>query len=384
LLSKLKQAILDGNQEMIKGLVGEMEPEDNWSLISLIEELSPLMLMESNLTYGSFHLIKMSLFLRELAIKNYFSRETEKQLIKAVALNLSNRHFVKIQSERTGYKEEKADLDNAKKMMEEIDKGNAHNAYYYALGLLKEQPDDLSHLLIQIGSRYIGNSLGHSLSCFYPVVSDYINNDSSFAANSLLSYVMYLCRYDLSEKQQKDIWHSFSGKQTKNNFSFDYNQLTYRCASGEGIINLHHMITLAIFVLWESNDFADYPPYNILLDWIDDKEIDKKQKRIIEDIAYDIALADNYQEFKTEFDFSKLDSSIKKYFAFLKKDFDQAVDWLFRLYADNLGEEWNPHYITGLYAALVLYSSEKLDKKAAEMAIYQAIKYFADEYIDLD
>ena len=243
--SLLKDAVLNGDQEEIKEIIKNMKNNENWSLITVIDELTPLLLMESNLTYGSFHLIKMSLFLREMQIKDYFSRDTEKKLIELISLLLSERDFVSIKSTRENFNK-KRDGDYYNKLLEEINKGNAHNAYYYALRSLNCDRKKLSEFLLEIGSRFIPDSLGHSLSCFYPSVKDLIYIDSPHAETALLSYIMYLCRYSIEESHRQDLF----GESSAGSLPANYSELTFKCASGKGIVNLHHMITLAVFMLW--------------------------------------------------------------------------------------------------------------------------------------
>jgi len=64
LSSILRQYILNKNQKQIQEYVKNLKEEGNWSLISFVDELVPLLLMECNLKYSNFHLVKMSLFLR--------------------------------------------------------------------------------------------------------------------------------------------------------------------------------------------------------------------------------------------------------------------------------------------------------------------------------
>jgi hypothetical protein len=62
--SHLKKAVLEHDQKQIKKHLKSLENNDNFSLASLIDQFLELMLMECRLRYGSFHFVKMSLFLR--------------------------------------------------------------------------------------------------------------------------------------------------------------------------------------------------------------------------------------------------------------------------------------------------------------------------------
>lgn len=52
------------------------------------------------------------------------------------------------------------------------DRGNAHNAFYCALGLLRDTPAALAQTLLTLGASLIPKTLGHSLTCFFPVVPE--------------------------------------------------------------------------------------------------------------------------------------------------------------------------------------------------------------------
>ena len=69
----------------------------------VIDELLPLVLMETNLRYGSFHTVKMTLFIRELALEQYFSKPTERELARLLALEAAKRDWIGIQADRMGY-----------------------------------------------------------------------------------------------------------------------------------------------------------------------------------------------------------------------------------------------------------------------------------------
>ncbi|GEM_PF-589044 len=385
--SELKTAILAKNQKRVKNITAALSEEDNWSLISLLDELTPMLLMESNLRYGSFHIIKMSLFLREMTIKNYFNRTTEKKLLEKMALNFCERGFIPVGTEQT-LKQKQSGAGSVKKLVDELAQGNVHNAFYYALSLLENEPQKLCEFLLQAGALFIGDSLGHSLSCFYPVVKDLIALDSPHTETALLNNIMYLGRYDFSEQDRKhlceipvapDVEGSSSAR-----YPQDFNSLVFRCASGSGIVNLHHMITLAIFILWENGDIGSSPPYGRFLDWLGDKKVDTKQKDLITAYDLNVAVPDSYQEFTSEFSFNDLETSMETFFAILKNDYRKAVDWLFRIYTENLSGAWNPHYFTSLYTAFFLYlSADRIDNSAGRMAIYQAVKYFSANLMNL-
>ena len=367
--SKLGEAIINRDQEKINDIMSGLEDKDV-NITDFINEFASIMLMEANLSFGNFHFIKMSLFLRELKLKGYFSKETEKKLINLLAVNMTERHFIKAEADRLGYKAIDADQATLKKMIEELNKGNTHNAYYYSLGLLKYKPEMLRNNLLMLGTESLSQTLGHSFTCFYPVLRDLVVENSQHDTNALFSYIMYLARFNYDE----NIHIQYNTDRFEN-----IPQLTQICASGEGIVNLHHMITLAMYLLWEKDDVnGDYITYNNFLDWIGSKEVDEKQKEKIENMTTDRDIPKSYEEFENEFSLKELDESMPLYLKLLEEDYENAIDWMFRLYPNYYTPSWDPHYFTSLYSALKLYKMDEAKEKIpSKMAVYQAIRYFA-------
>ncbi|TDO90095.1 hypothetical protein DFR79_11054 [Halanaerobium saccharolyticum] len=371
--SQLKKAIINHNQQEVKKYLKELETNNSFSLTSLIEDLLPLMLMECSLRYGSFHFVKMSLFLRELSQKNYFSRESELEIARVVLLGLSERHFINLEADGSGYKEGEINQKTYNKLGEEINNGNSHNAFYYALGILEKQPEQLKKYLLNLGLERIPDSLGHSVSCFFPVIRDLVNHHKDVAATGVLSYVMYLCRYSYRGKYNSD-----QVKRQKP-ASEKLEELGLRAASGSGIVNLHHMITYyTFFMLEDSSFYQELPPYSILEDYFGSKSIEQKRLEIAEANKEETKIAETYQQFKDDFSLESYQENLTFLFYNLENNFKDTTSYLYRLFAEYYNPGWNPHYYTGLYCALGLYKSEKInDNKVKKMAVIQAVEYFA-------
>jgi hypothetical protein len=373
--SRLKEAVVQKDEKAVEQLISSLDQE-SFSLVTTIDELLPLMLMESNLRFGNFHLAKMALFLRKLAIEGYFSKATEKELARVVALEVVERECVSINASRVGYA--KRDISSlAEKMIEELNENNVHNAFYYALGFWQESPDALMQTLLTLGASAIPNSLGHSLSCFFPVVEAVISVDHPAAASGLLSYLMYLARHQVS----KEVLQQEYGQAES---PLDYDGFLKLCASGNGVLNIHHTITFFVATEWEHAAFNKdgSVPYGLLLNWVGNKKVDtNRERRMTEEILqYTGKLPETYEEFSQQFSFEKLDQSIPCVFQLLDETPQRCVDWLFRIYASYYTRDWDPHYYTGLYSALRFYLGNKIrDEVARRMAIEQAIYYFAED-----
>ena len=164
--SQLFRAIIAKDVQAISKMLSVLRTQSHWSLVSSIDEMLPCMLMETNLQFRNFHLVKMGLFLRKLAVERYFSATTEYELLRLLSSELVQRQWFRIQVDpsRDGEAEKQATQE---RLLEALAEQNAHNAFYYAQGLLNTQPDKTIQMLLTLGSLQIPNTLGHSLSCFF-------------------------------------------------------------------------------------------------------------------------------------------------------------------------------------------------------------------------
>lgn len=370
--SQLMKRIISDDVKSVENAIEALDAK-NW-MIDFVDEFLPFMLMETNLKYGSFHTVKMTLFLRKLAMRGMLSDDTERKVLRLLSLEMVNRDWVNIKAAQIGNAKHKSSFAIVK-MLEELEDHNVHNAYYYATDLLETDTALLSQTLLTIGSKFIPNTLGHSVSCFYPVVKDLIYTNSRYRNTAVLSYLMYLARFDISESILKDV-------EEKTESPEDYSEWLKRSASGDGIINLHHMITIYILMEWESAGFNDEKaaPYGILKDWIAGKEIDEKREAFVKQSTDRESLPESYSEFFDEFSINDLDESVRLVLHLVAEKPKNAYDWLIRFYAENYEpNRWNPHYYTSLYCAMGLYLDERVtDKIAGKMALDQAIRYYAN------
>ena len=369
--SGLKQAIIARDEENLEEIISSLKQKDNWSLVTIIDELLPLMLMETNLRYSNFHTVKMNLFLRKLALEGYFSKETEKELLRLIAFEMTERNWVGIYADREN--SSKNSSSSVEGFIRELNRNNVHNAFYYALGLLEKDRNALAHLLLRLGANAIPKSLGHSLSCFFPVVEDMIIADHPHVDSALLTYVMYLARHEASMDMIQKEYGQAEGP-------VDYGRLLRICASGTGLVEVHHTIAFCMSTQWENAAFNtdNDVPYGLLIDWVGNKKCDEDRVQRVTKASYSGGLPETYEEFESKFSFAELDDSIPLAFKMMEEQPRKAVDWLFRIYASQYKRSWNAHYYTSLYSALRLYMGDIVsDEVACRMALDQALHYFA-------
>lgn len=207
--------------------------------------------------------------MRRLTIENYFTKATQWKLARLITREMMSRPCVSIRAEKIAY-DRKTGSSPLRKMIEELNHKNIQNAFYYSLGALEADEELLIKTLLKTGASFIPQSLGHTLSCFFPVMEDIVYLRHSCIETAILSYLMYLARYDCSDEVLNEDYGVLDHKP-------DYGVLLRKCTSGNGIVNLHHMITFFIFTIWEEAGFnrEALVPYETLLDWIKDKELDE-------------------------------------------------------------------------------------------------------------
>jgi hypothetical protein len=370
--SVLQQAIIDRDEYAVSRFAAGLEISGKWTLASLIDELLPLSLMQSNLQYGNFHSPKVQLFLRRFALEGCFSRETEFLLAGLLLSVMLRTDFILARADiRSG--EERGVEEAVRKMIEELDEGNVHNAFFYANIAVNDQPENLARALLLRGSRNIPDTLGHSVSCFYPIVEDLVLKNHPLRATAIFTYIMYLARFSGDEGR-------VSRGREEPYTELNLNNLLRLASSGNGIVNLHHTITFYIVSSWDAASCrpGDRSMMWVLADWLRGEAVDKERENSVCSYRRMSTLPDTYRSFNNAFHINELNEAMPVLIGLLERQRDRAIDWIFRYYASRCNGLWNPHYFTGLYCAINLYLDSRLEEKERRMALEQAVAFFAD------
>lgn len=355
-------------------LLERLKQDDNWSAVSFIDELIPGLLFEANLTYGNFHQVKMAVFLRKLARKNKLSRKTLREVIKLLLQESRERPWLNI---KVGNVERSQEIsDPLDEMLKELSHHNIHNAMYYALKAYEQNPEKLQEVLLSLGGVFGPENLGHSLSCFFPVVEELVNSHHPVAETAIFSYLLYVGRYGVEANFDPE---DYKLENLPEN--------VFRLASsGKGIANLHHMITLTVYKLWEKADFhdPDFPlPYRVFYQKrLANKDVSSTRLNRVK-APLELKLPGDYKEFYQSFDYNDVEHTTRLVRGVYQENPDLLWDWIIRLYAEDYdSKSWNPHFYTGIYLALRI-KEENLttDDLGAEMAIDQAVAYYINSMV---
>ncbi len=358
--------------EWIEKNISKLEASADWTLGMIVDQLLPLAVMESNLQYGSFHRVKMALFLKRMAESSLLTRETQLELARMLCLDLARQEWVRISASEDGTDRLSNPVQN---MLDAMEERNVHNSFYYACCALEHDRLPLCTHLLQEGCSFIQQTLGHSFSCFYPAVSDVLMHENPQTPAALLSYIMYLCRYSGHRKAVQD-----SGRSGGTAFGLD--DLLRMCASGSGIESLHHMITFCMMREWEQSALRPETgvPWGILETWISGKNLDEARAERTGTGVADLDTVESFELFAELFVFDRPELCSALVLKQLARDFRKTIDWIFRLTAMKYNRSQNPHVITGMYCALMLYRGlAGDDPEGAAMAVDQAVYYTASQ-----
>ena len=199
------------------------------------------------------------------------------------------------------------------------------------------------HLLI-LGSGYLNRSLGHSISCTaYLLIEMDIRRDED-PWPVLASLAEYFCRGNFSKRPTLQ-YSAIS----------DYPEVYLldlkRAVSGRGIGPLHHTITL--YAIERSRHFLDHQEYDHALTMWNKMLGDKTEKLIPVNEVASLPLPD-YDTFYQTF----LESDPIKILDVAKKSLDsederkRLAQYLTKAVLQSYNGHYNPHYLTGLGAAL--------------------------------
>ena len=371
--TELREIINRGRSEAASDYIDRLENRPGWSIVSLVDELFPLLLGETNLRYANFHMVKMATFIRRLSIEGILSPETERLTARLLVSELIEREWIEFRA--GGAHEGKRGAETSLEgFLEELNGNNVNNAFFHLQLIGRDDRDAVLNTLLRIGASSIPDSLGHTLSCFYPVMEDMADTGHPYRLASLFAYLMYLNRYGAG----KEVLETDYGRPEE---PLDIDETLRICSSGDGIVNLHHMITLYILLRWEKAPFnaGGYSPFGILLDWIGGKKKDRKDEESVAGLQPPENLPDEYGDFSGIFDLSDTGKTMGCLKGLMRRDPLETADWLFRKYTDHYHPStWDPHFHTSLYCSLKLYTEvEAAGEEACLMALRQALNYLA-------
>jgi len=203
---------------------------------------------------------------------------------------------------------------------------------------------ELARRLLLLGSGYLQDSLGHSVSCTAFILLEMLERTDQDPWSALMTLADYFC---------KGTFHTTPVLRKTSAFPLDevFGHHLLRATSGRGIVNLHHTIT--IYAIEHVRHFFTEEEYNHMIGaWIAFME-DKKLKLAMLDSPR-IEFQGDYNRFYETFSALEAKSvvaSMQEMIASQQGRFELGRFFIKAL-CDRYGGDYNPHYLTGLGSAL--------------------------------
>lgn len=227
---------------------------------------------------------------------------------------------------------------------------------------------EFSRRLLLLGSGFLDDSLGHSISCTAFILLEMIERVEQDPWPAMTTLADYFC---------KGRFHTTPGLQKPGPFPSDeaIKHHLPRAVSGRGIVNLHHTITL--YAIERTRQFFRQEEYDHLIQaWIafmGDKKADH--------VVLDHPRTDPPKDYKQFFEaFSNLDA--KSTVALLRglivseEARRQLGRYLIRGVADLYQGNYNPHYLTGLGSVLWVVEKYWNQTPVVVNALFQYLDFF--------
>jgi hypothetical protein len=203
---------------------------------------------------------------------------------------------------------------------------------------------ELARRLLFLGSGYLSSSLGHSVSCTAFILLEMLDRTDQDPWPALATLADYFCKGGFHTTPALRKTPPFSSNEV-------FDQHFLRAASGRGIVNLHHTIT--IYAMEQVRLLFNEEEYNHMIGaWVALME-DKKAKMVVLDNPK-AAPPGDYSHFYEKF--SKLD--VKSVVSWIREAILspqgrlEAGRFLIKGLCDKYTGDYNPHYLTGLGSAL--------------------------------
>jgi hypothetical protein len=334
LLNSIKHSSLNVAKNVLESLLKEgAEP---WVIH---EALFPVVQSVLNPPFINPHLPKMYAINRELV--GYLQPEDVAMLVRVEVEEYARREKLKpitppsLLLSLSDFKE----VENAIAARDVLTTAETLSAF-----LAKEGPLQLAKNLLILGSGYLDQSLGHSISCtaYLLIEMDIRKNEDPWPV--LVSIAEYFCKGNFSQRPKMQ-YSAIS----------DYPEVylidVKRAVSGTGIAPLHHTITL--YAIERSRHLLDQQEYDhVLTRW--NKMLGDKGEDLIPSAEIASQPVPEFDAFYQIF----LESSPTKILALAKKSLDSKEErkrlagLLIKAVLRSYNGYYNPHYLTGLGATV--------------------------------
>jgi hypothetical protein len=229
---------------------------------------------------------------------------------------------------------------------------------------------ELARRLLLLGSGYLRDSLGHSVSCTAFILLEMLERTDQDPWPALVTLADYFC---------KGAFHTTPVLRKTSAFPLDevFDHHLLRATSGRGIVNLHHTIT--IYALEHVRQFLTEEEYNHMIGaWIAFME-DKKLKLAMLDNPR-IEFQGDYNRFYETFSTLEAKSVVASMQEMIASQQGRLGlgRFLIKGLCDRYKGDYNPHYLTGLGSALWVADRCWKQPSVVVNAFYQYVDFLFD------
>lgn len=230
---------------------------------------------------------------------------------------------------------------------------------------------ELARRLLLLGSGYLGQSLGHSVSCTGFILLEMLEREDHDPWPVLTTLANYFCRGKFyATPSLEDI------SVIRSDESLEHQLL--RATSGRGIVNLHHTITL--YAVERVRHLYGQKEYNFMirawLEFMGDKKIDE----ITLETPRGVPL-DNYSKFYEAFARMEMKPILQsaREMILTSQGRLRLGRFLIKGLCDNYQGNYNPHYLTGLGSALWVVNRYWNNPQIVINALFQYLDFYFGE-----
>lgn len=358
LLEAIEASDTEGARKLLKRSI--REGIDPWKIhLSLFPVAQPVL----NPSFINPHLPKMYHINRELA--SYLHQDRIGDLVTLEVTEYARRPKLK--------QIPKAPLPAHSVSFKEIEAaiGENHSGKVATLmaGFLSQKGGaEFARRVLLLGSGYLNNSLGHSVSCTAFILLEMLEQGAADPWPALSALADYFC---------KGRFHATPGlkKTAPGTEQKDLHRLVVKATSGRGIVNLHHPITL--YAIERTRKFLNQEEYDHMINaWVEFMG-DKRGEEVnltgmktepIEDYSRFYALFSRME--------AKLLTASLKGRVSSDEGRQKMGRFMVQAVCDRYQGDYNPHYLTGLGSALWLVDQYKDQPSIVTNGIFQYLDFF--------
>ena len=229
---------------------------------------------------------------------------------------------------------------------------------------------ELARRLLLLGSGYLQDSLGHSVSCTAFILLEMLERTNQDPWPALVTLADYFCKGEFHTTPALRKTSAYPSDEV-----FDHHLL--RATSGRGILNLHHTIT--IYAIEHVRQFFTGEEYNHMIGaWITFME-DKELRLVVLDPPK-TKIQGDYNRFYDTFsmlDARSLVASMQEMIASPQGRLELGR-FLIKGLCDRYQGDYNPHYLTGLGSAFWVADRCWKQSPVVVNAFYQYVDFLFD------